>query len=186
MHKRPVILAVDDEPVNLQFISSVLKEDYNVFTATNGYDAISQLRTHMPDLILLDVMMPDIDGFDVCKIIRSDALLADIPIIFQTAFDSHEGQLRGLKFGAIDYITKPLDIELLKLRVQNHIESKLRNDLVKEQRDLLARQKAELETALERIKRLEGIIPICSYCNPHFALREGIFCEFFSRFKLFN
>jgi DNA-binding response OmpR family regulator len=165
MDKRFRILVVDDEPVNVRIISSALKGEYDIFTALNGHEAISQLKEHEPDLILLDVMMPDINGFDVCKIIKANALFVDIPVIFLTALDSHEGACRGLDVGGIDYLTKPVDLELLKLRVRNHIESKGRNDLVKEQRDLLARQKEELEAALARVKRLEGIIPICSYCK---------------------
>lgn len=165
LDKRPTILVVDDEPINLHFMSSALKGEYDIVTASNGHDAISQIKVLMPDLVLLDVMMPDIDGFEVCIIIKSDKSFADIPIIFLTALETHDGQLRGLNFGGIDYLTKPVDLELLKLRVRNHIESKQRNDLVKEQRDLLARQKEELETALARVKQLEGIIPICSYCK---------------------
>jgi DNA-binding response OmpR family regulator len=165
MDKRFRILAVDDEPLNLQLISSVLKDKYEIYTALNGHDAISQLKEHMPDLILLDVMMPDISGFDVCKIIKANALFADIPVIFLTALDTLQGSLQGLELGGIDYLTKPINLELLKLRVRNHIESKERNDLVKQQRDLLAQQKEELEAALARVNQLEGIIPICSYCK---------------------
>jgi DNA-binding response OmpR family regulator len=165
MDKRFKILAVDDEAVNLQLITSALKDEYDVLTALDGHDAISQLKDHKTDLILLDVMMPDINGFDVCKIIKANPLFVDIPILFLTALDTREGARQGLDVGGIDYLTKPVDIDLLKLRVRNHIEAKERNDLVKEQRDLLARQKEELETALARIKRLEGIIPICSYCK---------------------
>lgn len=165
MENRYKILAVDDEAANLQVISSVLKDEYDVLTALNGHDAISQLKEHKPDLILLDVMMPEIDGFDVCKIIKANPAFVDIPIIFLTAMDTHEGARQGLEIGAIDYLTKPLELDLLKLRVRNHIESRKRSELVKEQRDLLARQKVELEAALARVKKLEGIIPICAYCK---------------------
>jgi len=165
MDKRFVILVVDDEPVNIRVISSALKNEYDIITALNGHEAISQLKNSRPDLILLDVMMPDVNGFDVCRIIKSNALFIDIPVIFLSAMESHEDVRRGLDIGGIDYLTKPVDLELLKLRVRNHIESKERSDLVKEQRDLLASQKEELEAALARVKQLEGIIPICSYCK---------------------
>ena len=165
MDKRYTILAVDDEPVNIRVISSALKSDYDILTALNGYDAISQLKEHIPDLILLDVMMPDLNGFDVCSIIKSDAAFADIPVIFLTALDFYDGEHRGLELGAIDYLTKPINFDLLKLRVRNHLALKERNDLVKEQRDQLTRQKEELEAALARVRKLEGIIPICMYCK---------------------
>jgi len=158
MDKRYRILAVDDEYINTQVIKSLLREEYDVLTALNGQDAIDQVKRYMPDLILLDVMMPDINGFEVCKLIKADVLYADIPIIFLTALDTHDGQLEGLELGAIDYLTKPIKFPLLKLRVRNHIA-------LKEQRDQLVRQKEELEAALARVKQLEGIIPICMYCK---------------------
>ena len=165
MNNRYRILAVDDEPVNIQVITSALKDEYDIFKALNGFDAISMLKEHKPDLILLDVMMPDLDGFDVCRAIKSDAEFADIPVIFMTGMDSAVGETKGLEVGAIDYLIKPVNLHLLKLRVRNHISLKQRNDLVKEQRDLLTRQKEELEAALCRVKQLEGIIPICMYCK---------------------
>ncbi len=161
----PVILAVDDENTNLQLIDSALNNEYEVVLAADGHDAISVLREYNVDLILLDIMMPDLNGFDVCKIIKSDPLLAEIPIIFLTALNTLENEMLGLGFGGIDYLTKPVDIRILKLRVHNHIESKLRKDLVEEQRDLLEQKNAALEKALARVKLLEGIIPICAYCK---------------------
>jgi len=131
---------------------------YDICTATNGCDAISQVKNTLPDLLILDVMMPDLSGFDVCKVIKAEETFADIQILFLTAKDSIESEIVGLELGGIDYLKKPVNLELLKLRVRNHIELKRRNDLVKEQRD-------HLEAALARIKQLEGIIPICSYCK---------------------
>ena len=165
METRRRILVVDDDPINIRVITSSLKNDYDVFTALNGFEAISMFKEHLPDLILLDVMMPDLNGFDVCSIIKSDEEFADIPIIFLTALDTQDGEMRGLELGGIDYLTKPINFELLKLRVRNHLALKERNELVKEQRDLLERQKEELESLLDRVRRLEGIIPICMYCK---------------------
>lgn len=165
MSRRFRILVVDDESINIQLLSSTLKDTYDVVTANSGYEAISRLKEEKPDLILLDVMMPDLSGFDVCSIIKSDASFDDIPVVFLTAMTSSEGESRGLELGAIDYLTKPVDLQLLKLRVRNHLELKERNDLIREQRDLLASQKKELEEHIHRIKHLEGIIPICMYCK---------------------
>lgn len=165
MVKRSGILIVDDELYNIKTLTSALKDDYNILTALNGYDAIDQLKEHHPDLILLDIMMPDIDGFEVCKLIKSDEAFSDIPIIFLTALDTYMGESQGLELGGTDYLVKPINFSLLKLRIRNHILFQERHQLVKEQRDLLIRQKEELENAFARIKQLEGIIPICMYCK---------------------
>jgi response regulator RpfG family c-di-GMP phosphodiesterase len=79
--------------------------------------------------------------------------------------NTHEGELMGLELGGVDYLIKPIKLDLLRLRVRNHLESKERNDLVKEQRNLLTQKNIELEAALARVKQLEGIIPICTYCK---------------------
>ena len=158
MDKRFRILAVDNEPINIRLMTAALKDEYDMITALNGHDAIDLLAKHKPDLILLDVMMPDLSGFEVCKIIKADERFADIPVIFLTGLNTQEGQLEGLELGGIDYLTKPINFALLRIRVRNHIA-------LKEQRDLLARQKADLEAALARVKQLEGIIPICMDCK---------------------
>ena len=165
MSKRSIILVVDDDLINIQVVKSALKDEYDVLSAQNGHDAISRLKEHKPDLILLDVMMPEMSGFDLCSIIKSDAAFADIPVIFLTALDSNDGELRGLEIGGVDYITKPVNLPLLRQRVHNHIALKERTDRVRAQRDLLVRKNNELERALARVKQLEGIIPICMYCK---------------------
>lgn len=165
MNKRFKVLVVDDDPVNIKVISAAIRDDYDIFTAESGYDAIDQLKEHKPDLILLDVMMPDLTGFEVCKIIKSDDAFADIPVIFLTALNTNDGEFQGLEIGGIDYLAKPINLGLLKLRVRNHIALKEHVELVKDQRDLLAHQKGELEASLARVKQLEGIIPICMYCK---------------------
>lgn len=158
MNDRQRILIVDDEPLNIKVLEMALRNTYEIFTSENGYDAIRQVKDTMPDLILLDVMMPDLNGFEVCRIIKSDEMFADISVIFLTALDSQNDQLQGLEIGGIDYLTKPVNLELLKLRVSNHLELKRRNDVIKEQRNLL-------EAVLARVKLLEGIIPICMFCK---------------------
>lgn len=165
MFKRPRVLIVDDEPMNLRVISLFLSEEYDVLTALNGHEAISMLKQQEIDLILLDVMMPDISGFDVCRIIKADSRYAEIPVVFLTAMDTPQGERQGLDLGAMDYLSKPVELELLKLRVRNLTALKLRGDEVREQRDLLAIRKEELEAALARVRQLEGIIPICMYCK---------------------
>lgn len=113
---------VVDEPVNIQILEMALRETYEIITAENGYDAIRQVKETIPDLILLDVMLPDIDGFHVCKVIKADDMFADIPVLFLTAMDTKVGQMSGLETGGIEYLTKPIDFDLLKMRMKNHID----------------------------------------------------------------
>ena len=151
-------MVVDDEPLNIQFLISALQKKYQVYTSLNGADAICQANEHMPDLILLDVVMPGMNGFDVARAIKANEKLADIPIIFLTVVDSLDGETEGLTAGGIDYLPKPFNLKLLELRINNHLELKRKNDLIRE-------QKEELEASFARIKRLEGIIPICMHCK---------------------
>lgn len=165
MDKRYRILLVEDEATTVRIISESLKDDYDIDTAQTGDEAINQCQKHKPDLILMDVIMPGMNGYQACSTIKQNNELADIPVIFLTVADAPESEMKGLQSGGIDYLTKPVNLILLKLRVSNHLELKRKNDLLKQQRDLLEKQKAELEAALERIKCLEGTIPICMYCK---------------------
>lgn len=126
-----MILLVDDAQTNIQVLNDALKDDYRVFFATSGRDALKIATESLPDLILLDVIMPDIDGYEVCRSIKSDPLLKNIPIIFITAMNQQEDEAIGLELGAVDYICKPFNPAIVRLRVRNQIE-------LKRQRDLLA------------------------------------------------
>jgi len=143
--ERYSILLVDDEPVNIRLMTYALQGEYDIQTAADGFEAISRLKEQRPDMILLDVMMPELSGFDVCSIIKTDTAYAEIPIIFLTALDSVAGELEGLELGGIDYLTKPINFALLRLRVRNHFSLLEQSRLVMQQRDLLASQNAELE-----------------------------------------
>ena len=159
------ILIVDDEPVNVGVLANALKGSYEICTALSGDAAISMIKEQSPDLVLLDVMMPEMDGFQVCRLIRAEGAYAEIPIIFVTAVNSAEGEGEGLELGAVDYITKPVNIKLVKLRIRNQLELKRQRNLVEKQNELLTRQKADLEETLARIKRLEGLLSICMQCK---------------------
>lgn len=166
MHNiRHKILIVDDEPTNIKVLQECLKADYDIQTSSNGFDAISLIKGQRPDLILLDIIMPDINGFDVARIIKSEGMFSAIPIIFLTALDSIEAEAEGLEAGGIDFLTKPVHLNLLKLRIINHLALKHQIDLVREQRNLLISQKEELESSIARIKHLEGLLPICMHCK---------------------
>jgi diguanylate cyclase (GGDEF)-like protein len=126
------VLIVDDAPINIQILNEALKDRYRVFFATNGRDAIRIAASSVPDMILLDIMMPEMDGYEVCRIIKADQVTKDIPIIFITAMNQQENEAAGLELGAADYITKPFNPDIVKLRVRNQLE-------LKRQRDLLSR-----------------------------------------------
>ena len=122
-HKKPLILIVDDTPKNIQVLSSILHDKgYNICISTSGIQALESLKTEAPDLILLDIQMPDMDGFEVCKALKSDPGTKNIPVIFLTAVIEHEKILQGFELGAVDYITKPFNISELTARVATHIE----------------------------------------------------------------
>lgn len=159
------ILIVDDDPVCLALLVNALKDSYELVTAENGYDAVALAVEHTPDLILLDVMMPDLDGLQVCRLIRSDANLAETPVVFVTAVDSGHGEAQGLELGAVDYITKPINLKLAKLRIHNQMELKRQRNRIEAQNVRLTEQKAELEATLARVRRLEGILSICMHCR---------------------
>ncbi len=132
MIKRAVILIVDDEISNIEIMNATLEDTYEVCFAMSGEQALAVARTVLPDLVLLDVMMPEIDGYEVCRTLKADPLLADVPIIFTTSLGDQEAEARGLSFGAIDYITKPIQPVTLRARVHNHIELKQLRDQLAE------------------------------------------------------
>ncbi|BBD99924.1 diguanylate cyclase response regulator [Sphingobium amiense] len=125
---KATILIVDDDIANIEIMNAVLEEDYEVCFATSGWQALDVARTAQPDLILLDVLMPGIDGFEVCRQLKADPLLADMPVIFTTGLGDTEDEMRGLALGAIDYVTKPVQPAILRARVSNHVELKRLRD----------------------------------------------------------
>ncbi|MGD7034809.1 HD-GYP domain-containing protein [Methylotuvimicrobium buryatense] len=126
---QPTVLIVDDEPSNLALISEILKPDYSVRVANSGLRGLMLARAEpVPDLILLDVMMPDLSGHDVLQTLKSEPSTQNIPVIFITALDSQEDQVNGFQLGAVDYITKPIMPPVVLARVQTHIDLKSARD----------------------------------------------------------
>lgn len=161
----PKVLIVDDETTNVRVLDMTLKDDYETIVAYNGNDAIRLVKEQKPDLVLLDVMMAEMNGFEVCKAIKADKEVASTPIIFVTALDKSADESEGLALGAVDYITKPINPDIVRLRVKNHLDLKFQRDQLQEQCGTLELQRNELELTLSRIKKLEGIISICMYCK---------------------
>lgn len=143
---RAKILLVDDTPANIQILLAIFKEEYNLFFATSGREGVAVARRELPDLILLDIMMPEMDGYEACALLKGDPLTAEIPVIFVTAMGEEEDETRGLDAGAIDYLTKPISPPIVKARVRNHLE-------LKRGRDLLARVGRELAAKNETLEK---------------------------------
>lgn len=140
---KPLILVVDDSPVNIDLLLDILKTDYRFGVAKNGLKAFEYLKKTRPDLILLDIMMPEMDGFEACRRIKSDPALKDIEVIFITALTDARYIARGFDTGAVDYITKPLKAAEVKARVRTHIT-------LKKMKDALSRQNLILEERIEQ------------------------------------
>jgi two-component system, sensor histidine kinase and response regulator len=127
---KPLILIVDDILNNLQIIGNTLiDEGYEISMATNGSQALAMVDTVLPDLILLDVMMPDMDGFEVCRTLKENDLAKDIPVIFLTAKNETEDIVKGFEAGGIDYIVKPFNSSELLARVNTYVELKRSKEL---------------------------------------------------------
>ena len=125
------VLVVDDSPENITILGALLRSDYTVRVATNGEKALKIVASdNPPDLILLDVVMPGIDGYEVCKRIKSDSRTKNIPIIFITAKSTEEDEIKGFEIGAVDYVTKPFSPVVVKARVRTHVELKKYRDFL--------------------------------------------------------
>ncbi|MBI9092091.1 MAG: response regulator [Desulfobacterium sp.] len=153
------ILVVDDTKENLSVLVETLgKEGYTVRPALSGKIALTAAQKQLPDLVLLDIIMPDMGGYQVCEAFKSDPLLKEIPIIFISALSDVTDKVKGFSAGGVDYICKPFHTEELLARVETHIS------LRRLKKDLEARNK-KLQLALDEIKTLRGIIPICAHCK---------------------
>lgn len=149
MELQKTILAVDDTPSNINVVKGVLSSQYSIMAATNGPLALKILEMHQPDLVLLDIMMPEMDGYEVCEKIKANPKTRDIPVIFLTAKSDPHDEAKGLSIGAIDYITKPISPAILKARVHNHLQ-------LQEAKNQLAAQNKTLEQkVVERTRMLE-------------------------------
>jgi len=156
------ILLVDDNTTNLQLLHETLDgQGYKLLIAKNGKTALAIAAKARPSLILLDIMMPEMDGYEVCRRLKSDESTSQIPIIFITALVDEEDEAKGLRLGAVDYLTKPINPELVRARVRNHLELKLYQDhlenLVKERTRRLA---------LTQAVTIESLATLAEYRDP--------------------
>ncbi|WP_298943804.1 diguanylate cyclase [uncultured Psychromonas sp.] len=129
MPKNQLVLIVDDSPTTLNILTSCLEKSHKVKVATSGVECLEMSeQLPQPDLILLDVTMPDMDGYEVCELLKSNPLTASIPIIFVTGLEAEKDEERGFLIGAVDYITKPFSQVIVRARVNTHLTIKLQQD----------------------------------------------------------
>ncbi len=149
--ERELILIVDDFPKNLQVLGNILEEKYRTAVAKNARNALDFIEKRRPDLVLLDIMMPGMDGYQACEMLKRSPGTKDIPVIFLTAKNETEDIVRGFKAGAVDFVSKPFKKEELLARIETHLE--------------LKRTRENLQKALSLVKQLSGLLPICSKCK---------------------
>ncbi|MEO5362127.1 MAG: response regulator [Magnetococcus sp. DMHC-8] len=151
----PVVLIVDDTETNIDILVDILADQYDVMVAMDGDSAI-EMAANRPDLILLDVMMPEMDGYEVCRRLKASQETRDIPVIFVTARTEVADEIRGFDLGAVDYITKPISPPVVKARVRTHIRLKQSTDALAQQNRILE-EKVQQRTAMLQATRLEII-----------------------------
>ena len=152
--EKKTVLVVDDAPANIQIVNAILKDDYKIRVATSGPKALDLLKVKpVPDLVLLDVMMPDMDGYEVCSIMKATPEARDIPVIFLTGKTEADDETKGFEMGAVDYIHKPFLAAVVKARVHTHL-------MLREAREQLSRQLISINSELEMARKIQlAILP---------------------------
>ena len=174
--QRPRLLLVDDEPTNLQVLRHILQADYRLLFATDGERALQVAREQRPDLVLLDIMMPNMDGYAVCCALKADAATASIPVIFITALDDSQDETAGFDVGGVDYLTKPVSPPVVRARVRTHL-SLVRMEELRETRLQIvqrlgrAAEYKDNETGLHviRMSHFAQLLALAAGCSPAWA-----------------
>ncbi len=149
---KPIVMIVDDATENLKILIELLKEDYQVIPLKSGKAVLEKVaHDPLPDLALLDIVMPEMDGYELCSRLKSDPRTKEIPVIFITAVSEVMDDTKAFELGAVDYVPKPFNPMTVKARVNTHIK--------------LHRTLKELQNALKDVQTLSGLIPICSSCK---------------------
>lgn len=158
---KPTVLIIDDSPDVINLLSGLLKNSYKVKAATSGEKGLTIAQNDASiDLILLDVIMPGLSGFEVCEQLKADANTSDIPVIFITAMSDLDDDLQGLKLGAVDYITKPVSPAILLARVENYLKIKAANDFLKDKSGFINAQITKRSEQLSAIHDIAILVLI--------------------------
>ncbi|MCP4695285.1 MAG: response regulator [Gammaproteobacteria bacterium] len=153
------ILIVDDDIANLKIMAAYLRESgYDSMMAENGKDALEKAQSGSPDLILMDVLMPGMNGFEACQHMKSSKNIKDIPVLFMTALSDIENKLKGFDAGGVDYITKPIQEREMLARIDTHLT-------LQSLRKSLEEKNTQLQKTLDEVSTLRGILPICASCK---------------------
>ena len=187
---KPRILAIDDTPVNLLTLGAALKDEFDLQMAISGATGLALALQNPPDLILLDVMMPQMDGFETCRRLKAEPTLKDVPVVFVTALHEPDSEVRGLQLGAADYITKPIQVDTARQRIHNLLEREQLRRQVLLQRDQLVAEIAEHTRTQTNLRRLTVAIEqspvsvvmtdpagLIQYVNPRFTEVTGYRAE---------
>ena len=167
------LLIVDDIPENIKVLGNSLdREGYTISFATSGTQALEMVRRGRFDLILLDIMMPGMDGYHVCRELKAQHTTVDIPVIFITAKTEKDDIVKGFEAGAVDYVTKPFNTRELLMRVKTHLDLSNARKVILDQAEALTwankrldRKNQKLERAIREIETLKGLLPVCSNCK---------------------
>jgi signal transduction histidine kinase len=171
--KRPSVLIVDDVPANIRILADFLRDGHDIHVATRGGDALDLARQLLPDIILLDVVMPDMDGYAVCRRLKADPAVRDIPVVFVTARFAPEDEAHGLSLGAVDYIVKPVSRAVVRERVKNHLELRAAREELARQNEAL-KEAAKLREDVDHIMRHDLKAPLTGIIGlPQLILDEG-------------
>lgn len=174
------ILVVDDEPANIELAANIFEHDYEMLFAMNGEKALEIAAAAAPDLILLDVMLHGMNGFEVCSRLKADPLTRDIPVIFVTGLGDTAAETKGLELGAMDYITKPINPPVVRMRVRNQIE-------LKQARDQLARLATTDDlTGLANRRRFDEVLAMEHARHVRSGAKLALIMLDIDHFKLFN
>lgn len=154
--RQPTVLVVDDTPENLELMFGLLQDDHRVLVANSGERALRLAQAEQPpDLILLDIMMPGMDGYEVCRRLKANARTRDIPVIFLTAKSEVEDETHGLDLGAVDYLTKPISPPIVQARIRTHLTLKAAADFLRDKSEFLA---AEVARRTREIADLQSVV----------------------------
>jgi DNA-binding response OmpR family regulator len=186
--EKDTILIVDDSPTNLGVLFDYLRNSgFKVLVAEDGEGALQRAGYARPDIILLDVLMPGLDGFETCRRLKANEETKNIPVIFMTALSDTVDKLKGFEAGAVDYVTKPVEVAEVLARIRTHLTLRnlqkqlqtANNTLTEKLQELdrtnveLQRRNTELQEALNTIKTLSGFVPICAWCHKKIQDEEG-------------